>query len=81
MINAMFEHDGDDYDFNEMTMTTMRGFRIYTYELKLINNNLFRGQWSTREHCNRYEQIQHVCPDPVQLAYQEYIAEKLLLED
>ena len=76
----MFEYDGDDYNFEEMTVTMMRGFRFEKYELKLINNKLFRSQLPIRHKHHDTDMVKILCPPAVQHSYQEYLAEKELLE-
>ena len=76
----MFEYDGDDYDFERMIVTSLRGFYFYKYELKVINNNLFRSQVAIKHKHHDTDMVKILCPPAVQHAYQEYLAEKELLE-
>ena len=77
----MFEFDGDTYDFDTMTVSMMRGFRFYKHNLHAINDTIFRSQFAHSAGVHKeHDMIKLQCPPEVQYAYQEYLAEKELLE-
>jgi hypothetical protein len=77
----IFEHEGDTYNFEKMTVKMWRGFHIYLHRLVVIDQIVYRKLLPIDTSILRpsMDQTHIKCEDQVQEAYQSFLATKILL--